>query len=62
MAAAAPVSPRRKLSLAQTEVSKFRRAFAAVDTDRDGLIHTSEIQDVAHRVGYRLSADKVKVR
>ena len=57
----APCSGRRKASLAQCEVVRFREAFDAVDVDKDGLVTEEQAADAAHKAGYRLTAAQLQV-
>ena len=52
---------RRKYSLAQGDLVKYRRAFDSVDREKRGQVRSAELEDVVQKLGYRLTPDQIKV-
>ena len=56
-----PVNQMRRGSLAQTDVSKYRKAFDSYSDKKDGTIKAQLLKDVAEKVGYRISETHLQV-
>ena len=52
---------RRKPSMAQVDMLKYRKAFDLYDTQRQGHIRASDLKQVSSALGYRISDEQFQV-
>lgn len=53
---------RRRLSFAQCDIFKYRKAFDTFDRLKEGYILATDLQDCALRMGYKIPDAQIDVR